>query len=301
MVGEKILAVDDEEFNLDILNDYLDDAGYRVVSAVDGLEALERLREHPDVNVIVLDRMMPRMDGMAFLKEVKADPQFKDIPVIMQTAAASPQQMAEGIKAGVFYYLTKPYEDEMLLGIVRSAIADARSKAELREEVASSHTALGLLQRAEFQFRKLEEAKNLSAFIANCFPDPQCAVLGLYELMLNAIEHGNLGISYDEKTSLVMEGKWHDEVLSRLELDEYKDLFATVVYEQIDGSIVVKIRDQGKGFDWEKYLEISPESAMDPHGRGIATSKMLSFDDLHYTGIGNEVVCTVKQPYSQST
>lgn len=295
MSGEKILAIDDEEFNLDILNDYLEDAGYFVVTASDGLEGIEKLRANPDVNVIVLDRMMPRMDGMAFLKEVKSDPQFKDIPVIMQTAAASPQQMAEGIKAGVYYYLTKPYEDEMLLGIVRSAIADARSRMEMREEVASSQTALGLLKSASFQFRTLEEARNLSAFVANCFPDPQSAVLGLYELMLNAVEHGNLGINYNEKTTLVMEGKWHDEVLLRLASAKYGSRYATVTYEMDDENILVTICDQGQGFNWEKYLEISPERAMDPHGRGIATSKMLSFDDLQYVGAGNEVICRVRR------
>jgi CheY-like chemotaxis protein len=286
MGGEKILAIDDEEFNLDILGDYLDDAGYHVVTAVDGLDGLEKLRANPDVSVIVLDRMMPRMDGMAFLKEVKADPQFKDIPVIMQTAAASLQQMADGIKAGVYYYLTKPYEDEMLLGIVRSAIADARSRAEMREEVASSQTALGLMRHASFEFKTLEEAKNLATFIANCFPDPQSAVLGLYELMLNAVEHGNLGIKYDEKTTLVMEGRWHDEVLARLEGEKYGSRRAVLNYVMQDDFIEVVIIDEGEGFNWEKYLDIAPERAMDPHGRGIATSRMLSFDELQYRGRG---------------
>ncbi len=295
MVGEKILAIDDEEFNLDILNDYLEDANYTVITACDGVDGLEKLRANPDVSVIVLDRMMPRMDGMTFLKEVKADAAFKDIPVIMQTAAASLQQMAEGIKAGVYYYLTKPYEDEMLLGIVRSALADAKSRAEMREEVLSSQTALGLMRQASFDFKTLEEAKNLAAFIAHCFPDPQSAVLGLYELMLNAVEHGNLGIKYDEKTDLVMEGKWHDEVLARLTSDKYRNKFATLTFEIDDENIVVMIKDQGEGFNWEKYLEISPERAMDPHGRGIATSRMLSFDDLQYIGTGNEVMCRVRR------
>lgn len=297
MAGEKILAIDDEEFNLDILGDYLDDAGYQVVIAKDGIEGLEMLEQHPDVQVIVLDRMMPRMDGMTFLKEVKKNPTYADIPVIMQTAAASPQQMVEGIQAGVYYYLTKPYEDEVLIGIVRSAITDAQHKSAMKAEVASHQVVLGLMKHATFEFRTLEEAKNLSTFVALCFPDPQTAVLGLYELMLNAVEHGNLGITYDEKTTLVMEGKWHDEVVRRLHDAAYKDRHATVEYNLTEQDISVIIRDQGTGFNWEKYLEISPERAMDPHGRGIATSKMLSFDDLHYQGIGNEVVCSVKRTF----
>jgi hypothetical protein len=59
-------------------------------------------------------------------------------------------------------------------------------------------------------------------------------------------------------------------------------------------AIVVHIIDEGNGFDWRKYLELSPDRITDPHGRGIATSRMMSFDSLEYLGVGNEVRCTVK-------
>lgn len=107
--GIKILAVDDEEFNLMIIKAYLEEEGYDVILAADGLQGLEQLQKHPDIAVIVLDRMMPNMDGMTMLAKVKADPVWNEIPVIMQTAAASSQQVLEGIQAGVYYYLTKPY------------------------------------------------------------------------------------------------------------------------------------------------------------------------------------------------
>ncbi|HLD95062.1 MAG TPA: response regulator, partial [Alphaproteobacteria bacterium] len=54
----------------------------------------------------------------------------------------------------------------------------------------------------------------------------------------------------------------------------------------------IRIKDQGNGFDWKKYLELSPERATDPHGRGIAMAKTLSFSRLEYQGCGNEVVAT---------
>jgi hypothetical protein len=54
------------------------------------------------------------------------------------------------------------------------------------------------------------------------------------------------------------------------------------------------IADQGDGFDWQKYLEISPERAFDPHGRGVAMSRMMSFDTLEYIGSGNRVIATKK-------
>ena len=60
------------------------------------------------------------------------------------------------------------------------------------------------------------------------------------------------------------------------------------------GELRFTVRDQGKGFDWQQYLEMSPERAFDTHGRGIAMSKLLSFDRLEYRGCGNEVECVVK-------
>ena len=103
-------------------------AGYEVVLAEDGLAALERLEENPDTAAIVLDRMMPEMDGMEFLSRIKANPKFQDIPVIMQTAAAGSEQVLQGIQAGVYYYLTKPYDDVLLLAILEAALRDARPR-----------------------------------------------------------------------------------------------------------------------------------------------------------------------------
>ncbi len=291
----KILAVDDEDFNLDIITEYLEDAGFEVIGASDGVIALEKLKQHPDVSVIVLDRMMPNMDGMAMLKILNDDDVLKDIPVIMQTAAASSKQIQEGIEAGVYYYLAKPYNESLLLSIVRAALKDSVGQMEMREQVQKQRRTLGLMEKGRFRFRTLEETNNLSYFIANCFPDPEHMVYGLNELMVNAVEHGNLGITYAEKMELVLSGKWQEEIENRLSQPEYKDKYAVLEYMANGQEIIVTIRDQGKGFAWEEYLSLSANRAMDPNGRGIAVAKMKSFPTLKYRGSGNEVVCTVKR------
>src|ERR1700759_4663704 len=116
----KILAVDDEPINLTIMENDLKGAGFDVLLAEDGIIALARLKENPDVDVIVLDRMMPNMDGMEVVKMLKSDPVYKHIPIVMQTAAGQEQQVKEGMAAGVFFYLVKPYTDAQLLSQVRS-------------------------------------------------------------------------------------------------------------------------------------------------------------------------------------
>lgn len=290
----KILAVDDEEFNLDIITDYLSEAGYEIIQAVDGVDAIEKLGQNQDVAVIVLDRMMPRMNGMEVVAKLKNDDRFSAIPIVMQTAAASSQQILEGVQSGVYHYLTKPYNGEMLTGIVGAAVRDAQNRKGLLDEIRKHKTALGLIESGRFRFRTLEEAKNLAYLIASCLPDPEIMVYGLNELMINAVEHGNLGITYAEKTRLVFEGKWHDEVERRLDLPENKNKFARLFMETMDGIINIKIVDEGAGFDWQKYIDISPDRATDPNGRGIATSKMMSFDNMEYIGNGNEVRFSVK-------
>ena len=287
----KLLAVDDEEFNLDIMRRHLTKAGFDVILAEDGLVALEKLDENPDTEVIVLDRMMPRMDGIEFLQKIKSDTRFQDIPVVMQTAAAMTEQVLQGIRAGVHYYLTKPYKSVLLVGMVKSALEDAKNKKKMKEEVRKGQLVFGLMRQSSFQFRTLDEAKALAYYIANCFPEPQTAVYGLHELLINAVEHGNLGITYSEKTDLVLNGGLQKELEYRLNSDQYRKRIASVTFCATDEVLTVTIKDEGEGFDWKKYLELSSDRMTDPHGRGIATARLLSFHDMQYVGCGNEVVC----------
>lgn len=289
----KILAVDDEAFNLDILGEYLEEAGYEVISAIDGEDALKALETHSDIDVIVLDRMMPHLDGMECLKRIKLDDRWKNIPVIMQTAAASMEHIRQGIEAGVFYYLTKPYEEAMLISLVGSALDQSRSQLALQLAVRQNRQVMGLMESSRFHFRTLEEARHLAVYIANAFPSPESIVYGLSELMINAIEHGNLGISYTEKTKLIYAGDWAQEVERRLNDPKYSDRNAYLEFVASSDYLQVVIKDQGNGFNFKNYLDLAPERATDPHGRGIATARMMSFDQLEYQGVGNIVAARV--------
>jgi CheY-like chemotaxis protein len=290
---KKILTVDDDALNRDILNEYLTGAGYEVLEADDGDTALDILDRNEGVAAILLDRMMPRLDGMEVLKVVKKDKRLAEIPVIMQSAATAREQILQGIKAGVYYYLTKPYQEDMLLAIVSAALSDAADKNRLHDEVDQQKRMLGLMERACFRFRTLDDAKNLAFLIANCFPDPKMAVYGLNEMLINAVEHGNLGINYETKTKLVLEGRLFEEIAARLALPENREKWGYLFFESVENELRVRIKDQGPGFDWNPYLEISPERATHPHGRGIATSRLMSFTSVQYTGSGNEVICTL--------
>lgn len=299
--GITALIVDDEEFNRDILIEFLEEAGYRVIGAANGQQALDQLAAHPETDLIILDRMMPDLDGLEVLKRIKADPQRRDLPVIMQTAAAASQQILEGIRAGAFYYLTKPYQKELLLTIVATACTDLTRMREIQQIVVGQGRILALMDQARFRFRTLEEAKGLAHLVAECCPAPERAVYGLSELMINAVEHGNLGITYAEKSALVRSGAWQQEVVRRLDLPENRGRFAILEFEARVDDLLIVIRDQGAGFDWCDYLEISPRRAGDPNGRGVAMARAISFTSLAYSGSGNRVTCTIARDTAKAT
>src|ERR671918_467125 len=115
----KILIVDDEPFNLDLLEQELGDLGYLIERANDGVEALEKIPSfQPDV--ILLDYMMPNMNGLEVLKRLREDPTHRSIPVILLTAKATQEDKVRGLDAGADDYVIKPFDSFELLARVRA-------------------------------------------------------------------------------------------------------------------------------------------------------------------------------------
>jgi CheY-like chemotaxis protein len=292
-----VLIVDDDPNNIEILTTDLEDEGYTILTASDGVEGWEVLQAHKDaIGCILLDRMMPNMDGMEYIAKLKADASVARKPVIMQTAAAEHSQVAEGIRAGVYYYLTKPYEVEVMLSVVRAAITDYADYSSLLQELEQFKRKLHLIRESTFEVYTLEDVRYLSTFLANHYPDPGRIILGLSEMLTNAIEHGNLGITYEEKSALLKGNRWEDEVIRRQALPEYAGRKVTVHFKREQDHIDLTITDEGDGFEWDEYMNISPDRATHSHGRGIALSNMMSFDSIDYQGKGNQVLCRVAMP-----
>lgn len=292
-----LLVVDDDSVNLEIIEEDLQDDGYHIVTASDGEQAWALLQEDPNrFDAVLLDRMMPRMDGLAVLACMKDNPVLTLIPVIMQTAAAGTVQMQVGLNAGAYYYLSKPFDKETLRAIVRAAIRDYTQYCATRTEAKTISGAVKLLNAGRFSFRTPKEARSLAALLSGTFPDPEKVGVGIFELLLNAVEHGNLGLTYKDKSRLLATDSWEEELARRLALPQYAACYATVEFDRGPGTIRVVVKDQGEGFDWRPYLEFSPERAYDTHGRGIAIARQGCFDRLEYLGNGNEVAAIVELP-----
>lgn len=289
-----VLVVDDHQFNLELIEEYLSDEDVETVCVDNGAEALSILEESPQrFSAVLLDRMMPGIDGMEVLSKIKNEYALNQLPVIMQTAQSGKENVLEGLTAGAHYYLSKPYSQHELTKIVASAIRDYQGYLEIQERLKQTTQPLQMMISGVFSFKSLSEARNLAALLANFCPDPNSVIVGLSELMVNAVEHGNLGITYQEKSSLNAEGEWENEVARRLEMTAYSDKQVTVEYMRNDNEVTFQITDEGSGFDWEEYMEISPEHAFDSHGRGITMAKTISFNKVEYLDTGNKVLVTV--------
>lgn len=290
-----LLVVEDEPISREVLVGTLCENGYEVIAAVTGEEAWRKMAaEHDRLDAILLDRLLPDMDTLGLLVRLKADPVLTHVPVIMQTSLSSEEDVADGLKAGAYYYLTKPFPPDTLLAIVRSAVHDRQNYLQLQQSLHQARNILGHLERAEFWFRTQEEARDLATLTAHVAPNPGRVVMGLTELMLNAVEHGNLGISYAEKTRLIATNTLRAEVERRLQMPAYANRRARLKIDRDDTAVHFTIHDEGRGFDWRPYLDMSPSRAFDTHGRGIAMSKLLSFDRLEFLDPGNEVSGSIK-------
>ena len=119
----KILVVDDELDMLMVIKLRLEASGYEVITATDGLEGLNAARkDNPDL--IVLDIMLPKMNGYKVARFLKFDEEYKKIPIVMLTALGGEEDRSTGMETGADEYLTKPFETEQLLSAVRKFLGE---------------------------------------------------------------------------------------------------------------------------------------------------------------------------------
>ncbi|MCB8933441.1 MAG: response regulator [Fimbriimonadaceae bacterium] len=114
----KVLVCDDERHIVRLIQVNLERQGYQVVTAFDGKEGLEKIRSEKP-NLVVLDVMMPYMDGFEVLKTLRRDPETESLPVIMLTAKAQDKDVFEGYHYGADMYLTKPFNPMELVTFVK--------------------------------------------------------------------------------------------------------------------------------------------------------------------------------------
>lgn len=291
-----ILVVEDDRIERMFMEQQIKDLGHGMITADNGQNALETLYANKEsIDVILMDRMMPVMDGLTAVRRIKENADLRRIPIVMITGAASAKEIQEGIDAGVFYYLTKPVNEDVLKSVLSAATREASQTRALSEELTRHKSSFNLIETCKFRFRTIDEAESLSAFMAHCFPDAQRVLPGLAEIMINAVEHGTYDIGYEKKSSLIESGTLRAEINRRQAMPDYAARYVEAVITHKDNGIYAVVTDQGNGFNWKRYLTIEPSRAKDNNGRGIAQANAISFDKLTFNEKGNQAIAFVSK------
>lgn len=284
-----IVAADDDEVVLELLVHSLKKAGHNTVGFNESeklVSYLKHQQEEPDV--IILDKLMPDLSGLDILKHIKKDPRLQDIPVIIQSGDIGLEYLQESVDAGAYYYLTKPYDQDTMVSLVKAAARDSLNRKLIRDDLKLGVQHFQFLKQAVFKIQNPTDGLRIAALIASMAKRTQEVSLVLSELITNAIEHGNLGIGYQRKAQLLEVGQLDNEIEHLLNLEENKKKFLHVYFARSANKIKVRVTDEGEGFDWKNYLHINPDRFVDLNGRGIAYAKIVGID-LHYSDEGRVV------------
>lgn len=290
----KILLIDDEPLVRDELGGILEDEGYEVICGADGEEGLTLFRDKsPDM--VITDIRMPRRDGLSVTGAIRReDP---GVPVAVITGHGTEAMAIEALRTGVTDFIKKPVRlDDLIAALAR--MEAARRPVEL--QMAELPSSVQMVEHAwTYSLATDRDAipQFVDALLKRCAAGMDRSMvleisLCLRELVLNAVEHGNLGLTYEEKTLALEEGDLEDLLDKRSRLPEYADRRVTVTARRQERRLVIQIADQGAGFDWRSLPDpTDTPNLLDMHGRGILLAR-LSVDALEYNESGNEATVT---------
>jgi signal transduction histidine kinase len=211
-----ILLIDDNESNIGMLVEFLKELGFKTITARNGQMGLKRAKfAKPDL--ILLDVLMPEMDGFEVCRQLKAGPATGDIPVIFITALHDVENKVKGFAAGGVDYITKPIQQEEVLARVRTHLKLQAQQRELRQQAAALVQARELAESARAIAEKANTAK--SEFLANMSHElrtPLNAILGFSELI---IRDQTLALKHRENLAIIHRSGEHLLILINDVLD----------------------------------------------------------------------------------
>jgi len=269
--SEKIIIIEPDRLVIETLQGYLKNQTFQICIAQDVATAKDMIENSPEAFLAILLALeTPEKNSIELLTWLQLQKVIPNSPVIIFTDNSDKSLILESINKGPFYYLTKPISDEnTFLTTLSLALQDFHVRNKYFNRFHQSENPLQYLREGTFHFQTLEEGEYLTSKIANASGRPEDAIL-VDELFSNAVEHGNLGITYGEKTLMIKDGTWNEEVKNRLLLKKNKNKFVEVILCRDDNNMNLTIKDQGQGFDYKKYLNFDADRVFHNHGRGIA-------------------------------
>jgi DNA-binding response OmpR family regulator len=287
MTRYKILVADDQELMRTILVRFIQRAGYDVITAQNGEEAIDLYRlEHPAL--VISDIQMPKMNGLTLLKEIKKI-DLKAF-VILISGFGSEEVLLQALRGGAINFFKKPFKVEEVVDVLHQVLRH-------REIVQFPELATPTLIEDEKEFEFAPFDANVLAVINQITLNLGCLLpeaeiinvrIGIEEMINNAIEHGCLDIDFKEKNAALRSGAFNDLIKEKMKKLLERPRRIRVTSRLTADALTVVVRDDGKGFDWRSIPALSGENLLQYNGRGIFLTKIF-FDSVSYNAAGNEV------------
>jgi YesN/AraC family two-component response regulator len=296
VVNTKILLVDDEPLTRDELGGLLQDEGYEVHTAADGDQGLKLFRhEHPDL--VITDVRMPRRDGLSLVCAIRREDPY--VPIAVITGHGTEAMVIEALRMGINDFIKKPVRVKDLTAALQRLEAARRP---LEQKHAEMPSAVKLVAHS-WTYELQNDLEAIPFFVDTMLKHCASGIdrvdllelsLCLRELILNSVEHGNLGLSYEEKTQALEAGTFDELLEERAQREDLRDRRVTVKVSRQDNRLMFDIIDQGEGFDWRALPDpTDPPNLLSIHGRGVLLAR-LSVDSLRYNEKGNQVTIEKK-------
>ncbi len=288
---ERVLIVDDQDALRAMLVRMVERAGFEPIEAKDGEEAIELFRTFAPI-VVVSDIMMPKVDGLVLLERIKRID--RSAAVILMTGLGNEEVLLQALRGGATNFFKKPFN-------VSELIQEIRAVAEYRREAARVTFSTPFLEEETKRFRiptgedrYLPLINQVTLQLPSILPEEEILNLkiGIEEMIVNAVEHGNLGITFAEKAAAIEAGTLRELLAERLR-GEGAARVVTIASRLTRERFEITISDEGAGFDWRALPGVEAENLLAYSGRGIFLTKIY-FDELRYNERGNEVTL-VKQ------
>ncbi len=289
-----VLLVDDEKVVREELGGLLQDEGYTVVTARDGEEGLEMyLRQQPDM--VITDARMPRREGLSLAREILA--RNAHVPITMITGHGSEAMAIAALRLGMTDFLKKPVQLTNLVAALERMEASRRLALERADGVDVLPPSARLVSVTK-RFECGNDLEAIPQFVAAVIASVASGLdprkrdgmqLALREIVINAVEHGNLGVTFEEKTQANERGTLPALIARRATDPERAARKVRVKAKRTDESILVVVEDEGDGFEWRSLPDpTDAANLLRTHGRGVLLAS-LSVDELRFNDRGNRV------------
>lgn len=284
----KILIVDDDESVRPMLEKALSREGFDIQTAADGVLGWESFQKvQPDI--VLLDILMPRMNGLELLGKIRGTD--SDAIVIMTTAQNSADYTLQALRLKANDYMVKPLFIKELILRLRKYVGLLKDRTEEQE-------ILGLIFHRELGMRIGNQLEPVNKIVNRLVHEAGSSLpknqrlgihLGIAEILINAIEHGNLEITAEEKKHAMESGALGKMMESRAQDPRLSKRQVLIQFKMNAETCTWTISDEGSGFDWRNMPDpLQEEKLLGLHGRGILLT-LMSFDEVKFLGNGSKV------------